>query len=204
MDAGPWLPQCIKCEEQGSAYWYGRGIREPADNELSAIAYVEHTLPTVDASRETVSMETFMEVAEEGGALIPSPEHGPVYAPAAAASSSSFDQWLSPAGVKKEEEKQEEQQGPLLAIKNEAETPAVDADQWVGARPAQPMVQQEPKQPSSPPPEHLQRAAAKAQQQKGKGKGKAGGGQGKRQRELAAARQGWWDWKQQGWSWNWS
>ena len=52
VNAGPNLPQPTKTADQGQKYWYGRGVREPADIDMTVLSLGERDLPRVDTRRD--------------------------------------------------------------------------------------------------------------------------------------------------------
>ena len=65
MDAGPWLPQSVQAEGEADEYYFGRGLREPDDEEMTSKFLGPRDLPRVDATREKAARTE----AKEEGAL---------------------------------------------------------------------------------------------------------------------------------------
>lgn len=69
MDAGPWLPQCVQAEDEADEYFYGRGVREPEDEEMTSKFLGPRDLPRVDATRRRAART---EASEDGAfSLVP-------------------------------------------------------------------------------------------------------------------------------------
>ena len=66
VDAGPWLPQCVQAEDEAAEYYYGRGVREPEDEQMTSKFLGPRDLPRVNAARAKVAS---MEEASDDGAL---------------------------------------------------------------------------------------------------------------------------------------
>ena len=75
MDAGPWLPQCVQAEDEAEEYYFGRGLREPEDEEMTSKFLGPRDLPRVDATREKIAHSE----AFEDGALSPVPLNPPEF-----------------------------------------------------------------------------------------------------------------------------
>ena len=52
VDAGPWLPQCVKPAHEGEEGFYGRAVREPPDTEAAQTTLGARDLPRVNARRD--------------------------------------------------------------------------------------------------------------------------------------------------------
>ena len=65
VDAGPWLPQCVKPAHEGAEGFYGRAVREPPDTEAAQMALGARDLPRVNARRDRAeNRERIMERAQ--------------------------------------------------------------------------------------------------------------------------------------------
>ena len=54
VDAGPNLPQPLKTKDEGADYYYGRGVREAPDVDVSLLRFGGQDLPRTDVMRERV------------------------------------------------------------------------------------------------------------------------------------------------------
>ena len=70
MDAGPWLPQCVQAENEADEYYYGRGVREPEDVEMTSMAQGSRDLPRVNVEKEKVDHVRLL----PKGAFSPTPD----------------------------------------------------------------------------------------------------------------------------------
>ena len=99
VDAGPWLPQCVKSVDEGKEGFYGRAVREPPDPEAAQRALGDRDLPRVNARREMVGREAFR---DPPGAFSPAQQQPQTNVGAgelaATAASSSSALWLAPSG----------------------------------------------------------------------------------------------------------
>ena len=57
------MPQCVQAEDEAADYYYGRGMREPEDVEMTSAFLGPRDLPRADAEREKVARTG---VSEEG------------------------------------------------------------------------------------------------------------------------------------------
>ena len=98
MDAGPSLPQPTKVEQQGTDYWWGRGVREAPDTDMTVCAWGGKDLDRTDAQRDKIDPRRVAEVtsvaASSGDAsAAPSAEVASMGLPPPAPASAG---WLNP------------------------------------------------------------------------------------------------------------
>ena len=64
VDAGPWLPQPVKTKDEGEAYFYGRGVREAPDTDVSVLRFADRDLPRTDVEKARIDAKLVGSVQE--------------------------------------------------------------------------------------------------------------------------------------------
>ena len=151
VDAGPWLPQCVKPVNEGEEGFYGRAVREPPDHQAAKRALGARDLPRINARRQLVGHEAF---ADPPGAFSPAQQQpeADVRAgePSAMAASSSSGLWLDPSRGDSAAGAVSSQPVPLAISDGSVNAPAQAQAEAQAKAPAQAPEQAKAKAPRKP------------------------------------------------------